>query len=78
MYEIDAKPFMTRTAEDTQLYQIIHVDGGVLRYEARTAIGEVYDAFTLKKRTGQINELIDQTPATPARRRGAASSAESQ
>ncbi len=72
MYEVNAKPFMTRTAEDTQLYQIIHVDGGALRYEARTAIGEVYDAFTLKKREGQINELIDQTPATPPRRRTAA------
>jgi hypothetical protein len=69
MYELDPKPFMTRVAEDTQLYQIIHVDGDTLRFEARTAVGEVYDAFTLRKRAGQINELIDQTPTTPARRR---------
>jgi len=67
MYEINPKPFMTRTAEDTQLYQIIHIDGGKLRYEARTAVGDVYDAFTLIKRPGKINELIEQTPATPAR-----------
>jgi hypothetical protein len=60
---------MTRVAEDTQLYQIIHIDGGRLRYEARTAVGEIYDAFTLRKRPGQINELIDQTPTTPPRRR---------
>jgi acid phosphatase type 7 len=69
MYNITPKPFMNRVAEDTQLYQIIHIDGDSLRYEARTAVGEVYDAFTLRKRPGQINELIDQTPTSPARRR---------
>lgn len=69
MYNLNPKPFMTRVAEDTQLYQIIHIDGGTLRYEARTAVGEVYDAFTLRKRPGQINEMLDQTPTTPPRRR---------
>jgi hypothetical protein len=69
MYNLNHKPFMKRSAEDTQLYQIIHVDGDTLRYEARTAIGEVYDAFLLKKRTGQINELVEQTPAVPERLR---------
>jgi hypothetical protein len=71
MYNLDPKPFMTRVAEDTQLYQIIHVDGDTLRFEARTAVGEVYDAFTLRKRPGQINELIDQAPSSPTRRRQA-------
>ena len=69
MYEVNAKPFMTRTAEDTQLYQIIHIDSGTLRYEARTAVGELYDAFTLNKRPGQINQLVDQAPTTPPRHR---------
>jgi hypothetical protein len=40
-----------------------------LKYEARTATGEVYDAFTLEKQPGKINKLIDQTPSTPERRR---------
>jgi hypothetical protein len=75
MYNLDRKDFMKRAAEDTQLYQIIHIDGGTLRYEARTAIGEVYDAFVLKKRPGQINELIEETPATPERRRSPAPAA---
>jgi len=75
MYNLNPKPFMTRVAEDTQLYQIIHIDGGTLRYEARTAIGEIYDAFTLRKRPGQINELIDQAPTTPTRRREPAEAA---
>jgi 3',5'-cyclic AMP phosphodiesterase CpdA len=75
MYNISPKPFMKRVAEDTQLYQIIHIDGDKLRYEARTAVGQVYDAFLLQKRPGQINELIDQTPTTPQRLRSAAPAA---
>jgi hypothetical protein len=69
MYAINRKPFMVRSAEDTQLYQIIHVDGCTLRYEARTAVGELYDAFELRKCPGYINQLVDLVPATPERRR---------
>jgi 3',5'-cyclic AMP phosphodiesterase CpdA len=69
MYDLQRHPFMKRQAQDTQLYQIIHVDGGRLSYEARTATGEVYDAFTLQKRPGQINEIVEQVPETPERLR---------
>ncbi len=69
MYELGKRPFMRRAAEDTQLYQIITVDGDQLRYEARTATGMPYDAFTLRKRPGQANELIDRIPDTPELRR---------
>ncbi len=69
MYDVDPQKFMRRVGEDTQLYQIIHVDGDELRYEARTAIGRLYDAFTLRKREGQVNEIIEQVPETPERRR---------
>lgn len=72
MYNLQDQPVMKRSAEDTQLYQIIHVDGPTLRYEARTATGELYDAFTLEKQPGQINRMIDQAPSTPERRRAAA------
>ncbi|MEQ9410949.1 MAG: fibronectin type III domain-containing protein [Fuerstiella sp.] len=68
MYTVQRHPFMNRQAENTQLYQIIHINGNELRYEARTAIGELYDAFTLKKREGDINEMIEQVPDTPERR----------
>lgn len=67
MYSLQRYEFMKRQAENTQLYQIIHIDGDELRYEARTAIGELYDAFTLKKRDNEINELIEQIPDTPER-----------
>lgn len=69
MYNLTSQSIMKRSAEDTQLYQIIHIDGSTLRYEARTATGEVYDAFTLQKQPGTINKLIEQAPSTPERRR---------
>lgn len=72
MYNLQNQPVMKRSAEDTQLYQIIHVEGPTLRFEARTATGELYDAFTLEKQPGQINRLIDQAPSTPERRRATA------
>jgi 3',5'-cyclic AMP phosphodiesterase CpdA len=69
MYELGRRPFMRRAAEDTQLYQIITVDGDELRYAARTATGMLYDAFTLRKRPGKTNELTDRIPDTPELRR---------
>lgn len=71
MYALDATPRreMRRVAEDTQLYQIISINGPVLRYEARTAIGDVYDAFTLTKKPGQPNEMTEMAPTSPERRR---------
>jgi hypothetical protein len=69
MYNLKSQPVMKRSGENTQLYQIIHIDGETLRYEARTAIGEVYDGFTLRKRPGAVNDLIEQVPPTPERRK---------
>ncbi len=66
-YVLDHKPEQKRTAEGTQLFQVISINGDTLRLEARTAVGELYDAFTLKKRPGQANELIEQGPGTPER-----------
>ena len=69
MYNLQRHPFMKRHAEDTQLYQIIHVNGDDLGFEAYTATGELYDAFTLTKQTGSINKLQDRIPETPERLR---------
>jgi len=60
---------MERTAEDTQLFQIVEIDGDELRYESRTAIGGLYDGFTLRKREGRANELIPREGLLPERRR---------
>lgn len=73
MYNLNQKnrEVFKRAAEDTQLYQLIIVDGDQLRFEAKTAKGELYDAFTLKKVEGHVNQLIDQTPQTVERLRPA-------
>jgi len=63
-YDVDQRPFFDRTGEGIQLYQIIHVEADELQYEARTANGELYDAFTLIKRPGKSNELINEIPST--------------
>lgn len=69
MYELDREEWMRRAAEDTQLYQIITIDGDALRYETRTAVGDRYDAFELRKRSGQPNQLVELPAKTPERRR---------
>ncbi len=67
MYEVETRPWMKRSAEDTQFFQIIQIDGDRLQYESRTATGAVYDSFVLRKSDGR-NQLTDG-PAMPARRR---------
>lgn len=58
-----------RVAEDTQLFQIITIDGDELRYRAKTPTGKTYDGFTLRRVDGAPNVLIDEVPDTPDRRR---------
>lgn len=62
MYGLGAADWAVRFAEDTQLYQIIHVDHHELRYEARTATNRLYDQFTLLKRDNQPNLLLEILP----------------
>lgn len=66
-YELDHKTVFQRAAEQTQLFQIIRIDGGKLTYESRTAGGELYDAFELVKQKGKPNKLVNRIPATPER-----------
>jgi 3',5'-cyclic AMP phosphodiesterase CpdA len=63
MYAIGKPGYARRVAEDTQLYQVISIAGDTLSYEARTAVGELYDTFVLRKRSdGQPNALIEALP----------------
>lgn len=45
----EAKRTMDPTAEDTQLFQVLRIDGDKLYYEARTATGRLYDAFQIHR-----------------------------
>ena len=69
MYELGRRPFMRRAAEDTQLYQIIKIEDVQLTYEARTAVGDLYDGFVLRKEDNSHRALIEQIPATVESRR---------
>jgi len=69
MYDLGRRPFMRRAAEDTQLFQVITIAGDELKYEARTAIGELYDAFVLRKEADGRRTLTEQIPDTDENRR---------
>lgn len=50
-----------RAAENTQLVQLINVDGDKLSYQSFTATGELYDAFDLiKQADGKPNKFIER------------------
>ncbi len=59
MYKITKDTFAKRMVEDTQLYQIIDVNNSRLRFRAFKATGELYDEFSLKKREGKPNLLVE-------------------
>lgn len=61
-----AQNSMQRLAEDTQLFQLIDVSATALSYQARTAKGELYDAFMLTKDAKGQKQLQEQAglPAT--------------
>jgi len=70
MYNLDRLDWMRRAAADTQLYQLIRIEGRMLYYKAFTAMGDQYDAFDLVKQSdGQPNRMIEHPACTPERLR---------
>jgi 3',5'-cyclic AMP phosphodiesterase CpdA len=64
MYYLSLEPWMQRGASNTQLYQLIQIDGDSLDFTAYTVTGQEYDAFTLVKQAeGQPNVFLDRAPA---------------
>lgn len=59
MYKLEKEPWMQSSAENTQLYQVVRIDGDKLRYEARTARGTLYDSFELSKQKGKPNKIVN-------------------
>lgn len=68
MYEVSDDPWMDRRASNTQLFQLITLEGNQLTYKAFDAAGELYDAFELKKGKNGINALTNKIPAVPERK----------
>jgi len=67
MYKITDERWMDRAAQNTQLFQIISIDGDTLNYKAITVTGKVYDEFDLVKQPNKPNLLIDKNPGPPER-----------
>lgn len=69
MYMIgeSAPEIMDRLAEDTQLFQIINFTADRIVYEARTATGELYDAFDIERLADRTKRVIDRRPDSPTR-----------
>lgn len=68
MYGLSDNAWMERRAGNTQLFQVIHIEGDTLTYEAFTATGTLYDAFALQKTAGKLNTLINNIPPVDERR----------
>ncbi|MBN2600770.1 MAG: metallophosphoesterase family protein [Candidatus Marinimicrobia bacterium] len=60
LYDINKDRWMDRAAENTQLYQIIHIDNDVLNYKSYTATGQLYDEFDIRKNESGLNIFIDK------------------
>ena len=62
MYVNAMEEWMQRAASNTQLYQLIRVDGNRLRFEAYMVTGELYDAFELMKKPNGRTIFSDKAP----------------
>lgn len=62
MYESALSDWMDRVAMNTQLFQVIEVKPHQINYKAYTVTGELYDAFSLQKRSDNTNLFIDERP----------------
>jgi len=62
MYGLVRQPFMVKAAQNTQLYQVVSIDGDDLTYSAYNATGELFDRFVLRRQPGAPNKLIEKLP----------------
>ena len=68
-YQLREDRWMTRAAENTQLYQVISVNKDTLNYKAMTTTGHIYDEFDLIKQKGLPNKLVDKVTTDGTERR---------
>lgn len=69
LLDATARAGVDRAAEDTQLYQLVEVEAGRLRYQARTAAGRLYDAFDLERRPDGGVRLVERPEGRIGERR---------
>tara|TARA_R100001039_G_C1848394_1_gene108451 strand:+ start:912 stop:2306 length:1395 start_codon:yes stop_codon:yes gene_type:complete len=56
---------MDRVGEDVQLFQVMEFLEDRIVYQARTATGELYDAFDIERADDGSKRIIDRRPDTP-------------
>ena len=62
MYASGLYDWINRAGTNIQLYQVIQVKEDHIKFEAFTVLGDLYDAFTIKKNKYGINSFVDQAP----------------
>jgi hypothetical protein len=60
LYELGSQPWMVAKTDSKQLYQLVTIDGTRLHYESRTAKGDLFDEFELRKRADGGNTLVER------------------
>ncbi|ESQ85121.1 hypothetical protein AEAC466_05265 [Asticcacaulis sp. AC466] len=65
MYAVSDLAWADRKASQTQLFQVLTVEGDRLEYKAYTANGVLYDAFALQKDAAGKKTRIELKPRTP-------------
>ena len=60
MYKITKGAYAKKLGENTQLYQIVDIDGNKLRFRAYDATGKLYDEFLIQKQIGKPNLLLEK------------------
>ncbi|MEM1122380.1 MAG: metallophosphoesterase family protein [Bacteroidota bacterium] len=63
MYPVGLDKWMQKGASNTQLYQLLHVEGDTLKFEAFAVDGQLYDAFELRKKKGRKTTFVDLAPS---------------
>jgi hypothetical protein len=59
LYEAGDKKWMQQKGSQMQFFQNISIKDNLLKYQAYTANGELFDSFLLKKRRNGKNKMID-------------------
>jgi hypothetical protein len=62
MYALQEHWDVPRKASGVQLFQVIRVEPNQIKYEARLATGELYDAFTIAKDDAGKTTITEQVP----------------
>ncbi|HLW20886.1 MAG TPA: metallophosphoesterase family protein [Cyclobacteriaceae bacterium] len=57
---VEKKFWMEESAVYTQLYHTVIIEGDKLEFRSFTTTGELYDAFDLIKRNGEVNQLVNR------------------